>query len=179
MPSRLIRRRLLLAGALALPALLAGCASVGLGWQKPEISLASVRLQNANLLEPRFLLGLRVRNPNAVPLDLEGLDFEVELNGQPFGTGHSAAPARIPAHGEGVVDVSLSTGLGRILRQAGQLLQGGGDLSYRLKGQARIAYWGTTDFDRKGEVPVGKLLGERGKAKPQPQDGESPRSEVF
>ena len=76
------RRRLagLAAAMLGLTAL-GGCAGLQLGMKNPEVTVANIRLLDGNLLEQRFLLTLRVMNPNTSEIAIEGLTFKVDLNG--------------------------------------------------------------------------------------------------
>ena len=60
----------LLGGASVL--LLGGCA-LGPGMEPPSINVSRIRLQESTVLEQRFLAVLRVQNPNAVDLAIEGI----------------------------------------------------------------------------------------------------------
>ncbi|MBK7953510.1 MAG: LEA type 2 family protein [Candidatus Accumulibacter sp.] len=69
--------------------LLSACAGLGGLAQKPEVSVAALNLVQMGLFEQRFALKLRIQNPNDVELRINGLSFEIELNGKSFITGLS------------------------------------------------------------------------------------------
>ena len=159
------RRRLagLAVAMLGLTAL-GGCAGLRLGMQKPEVSVANIRLLDGNLLEQRFLLTLRVMNPNTSEIAIEGLTFKVDLNGQPFAKGVGNQPVVIPRLGEAMVDVTATTGLGGLLRQL-KAFKGREKVDYRISGRLVTGNFGGIDFDQTGEVELPKGLGEAGGGK--------------
>ena len=159
------RRRLagLAVAMLGLTAL-GGCAGLQLGMQKPEVTVANIRLLDGNLLEQRFLLTLRVMNPNTSEIAIEGLTFKVDLNGQPFAKGVGNQPVVVPRLGEAMVEVTATTGLGGLLRQL-KAFKGREKVDYRISGRLVTGNFGGIDFDQTGEVELPKGLGEAGGAK--------------
>jgi len=159
------RRRLagLAVAMLGLTAL-GGCAGLRLGMQKPEVSVANIRLLDGNLLEQRFLLTLRVMNPNTSEIAIEGLTFKVDLNGQPFAKGVGNQPVVVPRLGEAMVEVTATTGLGGLLRQL-KAFKGREKVDYRISGRLVTGNFGGIDFDQTGEVELPKGLGEAGGGK--------------
>ena len=75
--------------AYSLMILLAGCAGISGLSQKPEVSLAGLELAELKLFEQRFKMKLRIQNPNDVELKINGLTFDVDINGLPFAKGLS------------------------------------------------------------------------------------------
>ena len=159
------RRRLagLAVAMLGLTAL-GGCAGLRLGMQKPEVSVANIRLLDGNLLEQRFLLTLRVMNPNTSEIAIEGLTFKVDLNGQPFAKGVGNQAVVVPRLGEAMVYVTATTGLGGLLRQF-KAFKGREKVDYRISGRLVTGNFGGIDFDQTGEVELPKGLGEAGGGK--------------
>lgn len=76
---------------------LSACATLPPGAQAPRVSLADVSLRSLGLLEQRFELELDLVNPNDFDLKIEGLDFELEVNGRPFAKGISRVTTLLPA----------------------------------------------------------------------------------
>ena len=144
---------------LSLALLLSGCAS--LAPSKPEVSLAGVSLVEAGLFEQRFALKLRVQNTGRVSLPLDGLAFEVEMNGQPFARGVSAEPVSVPGLGEAVLTVNAVSNLSSLLRQLRELKNSGGDkLTYRIHGTLDAGLYGRLPFEHRGEIDTSRLLGD-------------------
>lgn len=133
--------------------LLAACAG-GLA-QKPEISLASLDLVGFGLFEQRFLLKLRIENPNDVDLPIEGLSFDVELNGEPFARGVSAQAVSVPRAGEALLEVRATSNLGGVLKQLRALPKDGRErIGYRISGQVTVGGLGSRPFERRGDLPL-------------------------
>lgn len=88
---------------------LAGCGSMGL--KKPEVSLSNIEPGSSTLFEQNFAVTLRVANPNPIPLNASGVDFELMLGGEKLGGGSSQQAVSIPSRGEGMVTLQVHTSL--------------------------------------------------------------------
>jgi LEA14-like dessication related protein len=96
-------------GLLAVLLLLGACATLqpgGSDFDPPTVELAGIKPGRSQGLEARFDLSLRVVNPNARDLEIEGVYYELYIEGKKLLTGASAEAVTIPAYGEGQVDVS-------------------------------------------------------------------------
>jgi LEA14-like dessication related protein len=91
--------------------LLSGCATTLTDFDDPEVDLVGLRPLPAQGMEARFLVQLRVVNPNAVPLKIDGMHYELFLREQRALSGVSAEPVRIPAYGEVRVEVEAAAGM--------------------------------------------------------------------
>jgi len=99
---------------LALLLLLGACASLqpgGKDFDPPTVELVGLKPLRSQGLEARFEISLRVLNPNTRDLELEGVYFELWVEGKKLLTGVSAEPVTIPAFGEGRVALSGSASL--------------------------------------------------------------------
>lgn len=152
-------RRLFAGGSLLM---LAGCAGLPLGLDKPEVAIAGIRLLDGNLFEQRFVLTLRITNPNRVDIPIEGLSFDLDLNEQPFAKGVSNRALVVPRLGEATMEVTVSTGLNAWLKQFGELGKGRDKADYRVRGRLVTGSLGGFDFDRRGQLDLGRLLGRFG-----------------
>lgn len=153
------------AAACLLVALLAGCAAMRL--DAPKVSLADLEWVGGNLVEQRFALKLRVRNPNDREIVIRGLDFDVDLNGRPFARGVGDKATTVPRFGEGIVEVAAVSNFGSLLRQIGDLARAGKEsLPYRVKGTVLADGFGSIPFDSRGEWKLPQTL--RLRAAPEP-----------
>jgi LEA14-like dessication related protein len=152
-------------------AMLTGCASLSM--KSPEVSLSSVEIQEFALLEQRLGLKLRVINPNDKVLQIDGVSFEVEVNGQPFAKGVSNKAVTVPRLGEAVLDLSAVTTLNSVLKQLGDLARNGRDsVEYRVHGQFHGGGLNGVPFDSKRELRMPKWL------TPPAPDNPSPKASV-
>lgn len=141
--------------AILLAVLLSGCA--GMGIQTPSITVAGIEVIEAGLFEQRLAIKLRVLNPNNVEIPINGLSFEVELNGEPFAKGVSDKAVTVPRMGEAILDVTAVTGVAGIIRQIQGLSRGNIDaLSYRIKGRLMTGSSYGLNFDERGRLEMPK-----------------------
>lgn len=139
----------------------------------PEVTLAGLDLESIGLFEQRYVLQLRVRNPNDADIPVDGLSFEVEVNGTHFASGISNQAVTIPRLGEAVLEVPATSNLASFLRQWRDPEQGGpAGLDYRIHGSLRVAGHGALPFDHEGEVPLPSLPGGGERPAPKTLPGE-------
>jgi len=131
----------------------AGCANVPQDMQAPEVRLADIELQpGSGVLEQSMLLVLNVRNPNDFDIPLDGMRFDLEMNGRHFAKGLSNQSATIPRLGERRVTATASTNMVRVIEQMMRMARTGG-IAYRLTGDALIGGLGdrTVPFETQGD----------------------------
>jgi len=133
-----------------------GCASLT-SLETPELKVTSFRVleQESASLEQRFAVGLRVINPNNRDIDVDGIDFSLDLNGRQLARGVSDEPFRLPRLGEAETSVVVSTSLLDMLRQAVELGQQEEDtLKYRLRGRLHLGgvFLRSIPFDYSGKL---------------------------
>ncbi|WP_313951338.1 LEA type 2 family protein [Accumulibacter sp.] len=136
-------------------ALLSACASLNGLTQKPEVAIVGIDLLQLGFLEQRFALQLRIRNPNDVDLPIDGLSFEIEVNGQSFVSGLSDKRVSVPRFGEALLEVIASSTLAGALKQFHELRKGGRDrVEYRIVGRLNVSGIGSVPFERRGELQM-------------------------
>ncbi len=125
--------------------LLSGCAWFAGRWETPEVSLVNIRLEQVQVLEATFGIDLRVLNPNDIPLELNGLDCDIEINGRHFARGVAPVAARVEPYGTVIVPLEVYASM---LDMAGTLIDamrraGQGDaarqqMDYKVAGRMGI-----------------------------------------
>jgi hypothetical protein len=131
------RRHLLLALA-ALP--LAGCA-VSPFADPLRVQLAGLDSLPGEGLELRFLVRLRVQNPNSSDLAYDGVALDLDLRGQSFASGAAPLKGTVPRYGEAVLSVPVTVSGFAMARQALSLARESGQpggitqVAYRLSGK--------------------------------------------
>ncbi len=139
-------------------AALAGCAGLPPGVEPPTVTISDFGVGSASLFEQQFNLRLRIQNPNAEDLKIDGIAFDLEINDQPFAKGVGNQAVTVPRFGSGFMPVEAVSSLGGLLRQFGQFVQGEKPgFRYRIKGSLSIAGGMRVPFDRRGEFDLGVL----------------------
>lgn len=142
---------------LALCAALCACGSLGRVVDPPRVTLTNVALVQANLLEQRYRLTLRVQNPNSMAIPIRGLDYAVKLSGIDFASGTTPNGFTLAALGEDTVDIDVSTNLLDSARQIYTLLRQKPDnLDYQLSGKIVVdmPFIKSIPFSRTGQVDL-------------------------
>jgi LEA14-like dessication related protein len=142
---------------LALAALLGACA-LAPRLETPRLSVAEVQIVSSDLWEQRLRVRMRVQNPNDRALAVKGLEYTLEVEGQPFASGESAASFTVPALGEAEFDMNVRTNLAGTL--LGLLARGhdtlGRNVAYRLAGKLSLSqgFLRSIPFEERGTLTL-------------------------
>jgi len=131
-----------------------GCATLGPNFEPPRITLLSLQPDSLTLLEQKYLIHLRIQNPNEQALEIRGLHYDLELNGRSFLSGVSNDSLVVPPFGDAVMRTEGISTLFGYLRQIEELNKGTRDaLEYRLSGRLSLrGRPGGVRFDYQGEL---------------------------
>jgi LEA14-like dessication related protein len=141
---------------MALILLLFGCAAFQQSMERPHINIANIMPREIKLFEQVFDLELRIQNPNNTPLEINGLAFDLELNGKQFATGVSNQSLVIDRLSSDIIHVEAITTLVGFLRQVAEYQETPiPRVAYRIKG---AIYSGSSNvklrFDDFGEIKI-------------------------
>ena len=153
---RLALRALLLATLFALSA----CASLAPKIETPTVELMGVQVLSGDMFSQRFLVRVKVQNPNDIEVPVESIEFTAFLMGDRFGDGASYNPFVLPAMGEAEFDMYITTnfvsGFGRLVsRMGGHKLE---NVEYEISGKLHLdkGLVRTIPFNHKGLVNFSK-----------------------
>ena len=106
----------------------------------PTLTVASVQVEGGDLLEQRLKVRVHVENPNDRRLPIKGVAYTLEIEGQPFASGESAASFVVPALGATEFDMNVTTNMAgtlmRLLARGPDALQ---SVSYHLTGKISLS----------------------------------------
>ena len=139
--------------------LLTACA--GLPGRDPvKVDLAGLESLPGEGMELRFMVKLRVQNPNDSAFDYDGVSIDLDLRGQSFGSGVSDARGTVPRFGEAVIAVPMTVSGLAIARQLFTLLRDGESslqrVDYALRGKLNGPLLAAARFESRGEVTLPK-----------------------
>jgi LEA14-like dessication related protein len=139
--------------AVLLPAL-AGCAALGL---RDPVSVEVVGLEPlpGEGMETRFLLKLRVQNPNEAAIEYDGVFAELDLADSKLASGVSDQKGTVPRFGEQVIALPMSVPVGAMIRQAIGLATGQRTkFAYQLRGKLSGPGFAAQRFESRGELQL-------------------------
>ena len=146
--------------------LLTGCAGsfMGPSMEQPTISISDLQLREVKALETIFMLELRIINPNDFPIDVQGVNCAVKIDGALFATGVSDMQQQVPPFGTVTVPVMVYASMFDVVGSVIQLLQEGNQrntrqnpLQYELSGKIRLRATGrsaTFPFQSEGKLAL-------------------------
>ena len=115
-----------------------GCAGVTPSIKPPRVNITDLRIEDVKPLETAFQVELRIVNPNDFPLTVKGIECDLELNDQKFGSGVSGETTTIPAFGTDVISVFVYSSMINLVRGFLKLPERE-SLSYSIKGSLRVS----------------------------------------
>ena len=105
-------------------------------------------------LEVRFMLKLRVQNPNDMAVDYNGIALDLEVNNQTLASGVNAQSGQVPRFGESLINVPVSISAFAAMRQAWAAAgyQSAQGLPYTLRGKLAGGVLGSERFSTSGTL---------------------------
>ena len=118
------------------------CAGFGQHLEPPRVKLSNLEVKEIKVLESVFQVQLRVFNTNEVPLEIKGIECELELNGEPFALGVSNVDIEIQPYATEILPIFVYSS---VIDMAKGIhgLQKNEQLNYCIKGKIRL---GGNDF---------------------------------
>ena len=127
---------------------------------EPEFSISSIAILQAELINTRFKVRLRVDNPNGFPVELSTFNYELYGAGRYWAEGREAGLLVIPPEGYAEKDLFLLMNFMNMKREVLDQVIALKAVKYRFSGDVTVSAGGeplprfTMRFDRSGESPV-------------------------
>lgn len=135
-----------------------GCANLGVSdFDTPEVELLALQPLPSQGMEARFRVRLRIINPNAIPLSIEGMAYEVFIRESRVLSGVSNQPLRVDPFSESVAELEVAAGMLGSLALLRDLMSNpvDGGLPYRLNAKlARKGLGGSIRVSREGQIDL-------------------------
>ena len=130
---------------------LSGCSLFVPKLEPPHLSVVGIELQKGSLWQQRLRVRMHVDNPNDHVLPIKGITYTLDVSGQEFAHGESAASFVVPALGEAEFDMNMTANMaGTIV----SLLTHGSDanVEYHLAGRISLSqgWLRSVPFDQHG-----------------------------
>jgi len=129
----------------------AGCAHLGVGAQRPVVSLVGQDVAQVDATGATARLVVRVENPNPMDVDLVMISWRAFLDGKPVAEGGAEQKLHVPNHAGGEMTVPV-----RVLWKAEQLA-GRESVPYQIHLELSFALPGgalSLPVDAQGNFPV-------------------------
>jgi LEA14-like dessication related protein len=90
---------------------LSGCSLFVPKLEAPRLSVVDVEFQKGALWQQKLKVRMHVENPNDRMLPIKGIAYTLDVNGQEFAHGESAASFVVPALGEAEFDMNMTANM--------------------------------------------------------------------
>jgi len=121
-------------------ALLTGGCALAPRLTTPTLTIVGVKLEASDLLAQRLKVRVHVQNPNDRTLPIKAIEYTLDVDGQPFATGDSAASFVVPALGEAEFDMNVTTNVaGTLVRLLARPSEARASVPYRLAGKISLS----------------------------------------
>jgi LEA14-like dessication related protein len=133
---------------------LSGCSLFVPKLETPKLSVVNVQIVKSSLWQQQLRVRMHVDNPNDRALPIKGLTYVLEVNGQDFAHGESAASFVVPALGEAEFDMNVTANLaGTLITLLGHGSDAlGQSVVYHLSGKVSLSegWLRSVPFDQHG-----------------------------
>jgi len=145
--------------ALAMLLGLTGCSAFAPKIERPRLSLVSIGMMSADIFNQQFRVRLHVQNPNDRDIPVNGLDYELFLEGDSFAEGVSSNSFVIPALGETEFDLTVRTNFVSSIGRLVSRLNGRTQVQYVLEGKVLtdIGMFNKIPFRESGSVDLSTM----------------------
>ena len=150
----------LFSGLMIIFFIMSGCAGWGQRLESPRITLANFNVQEIKIFESVFTIEMRVFNTNEVPLEIKGLNCDLELNGKRLATGVANVQINIPSYETALIPMTLYSSVLDVVTVLRGLAKTE-KLEYKLTGRLRLGKGvmpSTIPFKSTGEMPLKEFI---------------------
>jgi LEA14-like dessication related protein len=105
-------------------------------------------------MEQRYLVKIRLQNRSKEALEIDGMSFDLDLNGKRFASGVSNQKTSVPGFSESTLEVNLSSTVFGLIKQFSALQdRQGGRFDYQISGSLSTPEsLLSLPFSEKGEI---------------------------
>jgi len=151
------------AALVALAFVVAACAGLGQRLAAPKVDVVGVRLDRVQDARAYFGVTVELANPNPRPIDVEGFDAALAVEGEVVATASLIAPVQVPANGAARAELAAQTGVDVLVRAAIAAMRRGAattpghgpSLQYAIEGTAVFNGGLRVPFVKRGELGQG------------------------
>lgn len=106
--------------------------------REPVFTITSIAILQAELINTRFRVGLRIDNPNPFPVALSTLGYELYGDDRFWADGKEQSPLPVPAQGSAETNLSLTMNFTNMKRRLLDEITAMRPVRYRFTGEAEI-----------------------------------------
>lgn len=140
--------------------IVSGCATLSPSFEEPQVEVLSIKRMPSEGMEQRFMIGLKVTNPNSSALNIQGMSYSLSIEDYTVASGVSSDVPRVAPYEEARFELPVSTSLLNSIRLLKHLMElNKSSLTYRLEAKLDlgIPLMPKTSVVEEGSVQLGQL----------------------
>lgn len=128
----------------------------------PKLKVKNLAVQNVSLSGADVNLKLQLDNPNGFGMNVDAMQYNLEVNGSNWASGNALNGTSIQENGTTELNIPISLNIGQMGMSAYRILSGSESLDYsfdsNLKFNALHSLLGSSDFDfsKSGKIPISR-----------------------
>lgn len=124
----------------------------------PDVKLMSLRPERVSAGEQTFRVGLRISNPNGLPLPLFAMTYRLWIEERDIASGRSSVQRWVPARGDADIEVLVSGDARRLARTLPTLALTRQPWAYRIEGTVTVLPRWRLPYRHVGETDIKGIL---------------------
>ena len=132
--------------------LLSSCAYFQNSLQKPEVKLKKVDVKDMTFNDANFVFNFAVKNPNKMPLAVDQITYNLQLNGKPFTQGVYDKKIDVGPETSTSVALPIRVKYEDLMQSISDYLQNR-TVQYKLDGSIKVGIF-SIPIDKTGEVEL-------------------------
>jgi LEA14-like dessication related protein len=104
----------------------------------PNIKLKDIKLKSLSFTNAEVIAQVEVINPNNFNLDINNLNYQLNINQEKWGQGNITQAGMIPRKGKGTINIPLQLDLMSMGSTMFSMLHSKATLEYQLTGNATV-----------------------------------------
>jgi LEA14-like dessication related protein len=124
----------------------------------PDVKLTSVRPERLAAGAQRLVVGLRVLNPNPLPLPVQSMTYELWLEDRSIASGQGKLHRRVPARGAADMQVLVTGDARHLARTLPKLALTPQPWHYRLEGKVAVLPRIWLPYRHEGRIDLAGML---------------------
>jgi LEA14-like dessication related protein len=135
---------------------LSACAGLEKKTEVFKVNISNLQILDSTLMEQRYQVTLRLINRSRTAYAIEGMSFDIELNGKDFASGVSNKQLQLEPFSETLVTVDVSSTIFGIIRQINNLQQNKPDaFEYQISGSVYTGQsFFSIPFEQSGQIDL-------------------------
>ncbi len=126
--------------------------------QPPDVKLTRVRPDRLTAGEQRLRVGLRVQNPNSIPLPVLAVTYRLWLEERHIATGNANLRRRVPARGSADMELLVAADARQLAQALPRLALTPQPWRYRLEGTVAVLPRLQLGYRHLGKIDVKELV---------------------